>query len=159
MIFNSIILEERYLENKMLKSWCDWWKTISDCSHNQSLEGVAEKGLNKVMKGLKVWHWGLCIIYLYPQSEIVKNRYLWSEVKSLSCVRFFATPWTVAHQAPWSMGFSRHEYWSGLSFPSPGIFPTQGLNPGLWVGKIPTLFYDYSTMLQDKSIINCGNIT
>jgi len=31
----------------------------------------------------------------------------------------FATPWTVAHQAPWSMGFSRQEYWRGLSFPSP----------------------------------------
>jgi len=30
-----------------------------------------------------------------------------------------ATPWTIAHQAPLSMGFSRHKYWSGLSFPSP----------------------------------------
>ena len=39
--------------------------------------------------------------------------------KSLSCVRLFATPWVVAHQAPQSMGFSRHEYWSGLPFPSP----------------------------------------
>ena len=42
-----------------------------------------------------------------------------SEVKSLSHVRLFATPWTVAHQAPPSMGFSRQEYWSGLPFPSP----------------------------------------
>ena len=40
------------------------------------------------------------------------------EVKSLSHVRLFATPWTVAHQAPPSMGFSRQEYWSGLPFPS-----------------------------------------
>ena len=39
--------------------------------------------------------------------------------KSLSRVRLFATPWTIAHQAPLSMGFSRHEYWSGLPFPSP----------------------------------------
>ena len=38
--------------------------------------------------------------------------------KSLSRVRLFATPWIVAHQAPRSMGFSRHEYWSGLLFPS-----------------------------------------
>ena len=37
--------------------------------------------------------------------------------KSLSHVQLFATPWIVAHQAPWSMGFSRHEYWSGLPFP------------------------------------------
>ena len=48
---------------------------------------------------------------------------VWSEqsewVKSLSCVRLFATPWTVAYQAPPSMGFSRQEYWSGLPLPSP----------------------------------------
>ena len=41
------------------------------------------------------------------------------------------TPWTVAHQAPLSTGFSRQEYWHGLPFPSPGIFPTQWLNLGL----------------------------
>ena len=41
------------------------------------------------------------------------------KVKSLSHVRLFATPWTVAYQAPPSMGFSRQEYWSGLPFPSP----------------------------------------
>ena len=47
----------------------------------------------------------------------------WSEVKLLSHVRLFATPWTVAYQAPQSMGFSRQEYWSGLPFPSPGDLP------------------------------------
>ena len=41
------------------------------------------------------------------------------------------TPWTVARQAPLSMGFPRQEYWSGLPFPSQGIFPTQGWNPCL----------------------------
>ena len=40
-------------------------------------------------------------------------------MKSLSHVRIYATPWTAAHQAPASMGFSRQEYWSGLPFPSP----------------------------------------
>ena len=40
-------------------------------------------------------------------------------MKSLSCVRLFATPWTVAHQAPLSLGFSRQEHWSGVPFPSP----------------------------------------
>ena len=43
----------------------------------------------------------------------------------------FVTPWTVAHKALLSMGFSRQEYWSGLSFPSPGIFLTQGSYPYL----------------------------
>ena len=37
----------------------------------------------------------------------------------LSCVQLCATPWTAAHQAPLSLGFSRQEYWSGLPFPSP----------------------------------------
>ena len=52
------------------------------------------------------------------------------KVKSYSCVRLFATPWTVTHQAPLSMGFSRQEYWSGLPFPSPGDLPDPGFEPG-----------------------------
>ena len=51
------------------------------------------------------------------------------KVKSLSRVGFFATPWTIAHQAPLSMGFSRQEYWSGLPFPSPGYLPDPGIEP------------------------------
>ena len=51
------------------------------------------------------------------------------KVKWLSRVRLFATPWTVAHQAPPSMGFSRQEYWSGLPFPSPGDLPYPGIEP------------------------------
>ena len=43
------------------------------------------------------------------------------KVKSLSCVRLLATPWTAAYQAPPSMGFSRQEYWSGVPLPSPKI--------------------------------------
>ena len=52
------------------------------------------------------------------------------KVKSLSCVRLFATPWTVASQAPLSMGFSKQEYWSRLPFPSPGDLPNPGIEPG-----------------------------
>ena len=55
--------------------------------------------------------------------------YKHSEVKSLSRVQLFATPWTVAHQAPPSMGFSRQEYWSGLPLPSPGDLPDPGIEP------------------------------
>ena len=51
-------------------------------------------------------------------------------MKSLSRVRLFATPWTVAYQASLSMGFSRHEYWSGLPFPSAGDLPDPGIEPG-----------------------------
>ena len=50
-------------------------------------------------------------------------------VKLLSRVWLFATPWTVAHQAPPSMRFSRQEYWNGLPFPSPGDLPDPGIEP------------------------------
>ena len=49
-------------------------------------------------------------------------------VQSLSRVQLFVTLWTVAHQAPLSMGFSRQEYWRRLSCPPPGVFSTQGLD-------------------------------
>ena len=54
-------------------------------------------------------------------------------MKSLSCVRLFATPW----MAPLSMGFSRQEFWSGLPFPSPGDLPNAGTEP-----RSPTLYTD-----------------
>ena len=45
------------------------------------------------------------------------------------CVQLFATLWTVARQAPLSMGFFRQEYWSGLPFPPPGNLPNPGNEP------------------------------
>ena len=44
-----------------------------------------------------------------------------------SCVQLSATPWTVARQAPLSMGFSRQEYWSGLPCPPSGALPDPGI--------------------------------
>ena len=51
-------------------------------------------------------------------------------VLSCSVVSHSATPWTVARQAPLSMGFSRQEYWSGLPCPPPGALPNPGIEPG-----------------------------
>ena len=51
------------------------------------------------------------------------------EVKSLSGVQLFVTPWTIVYRAPPSLGFSRQEYWSGLPFPSPGDLPNPGIEP------------------------------
>ena len=53
--------------------------------------------------------------------------------QSLNCVSLFETPWTIVLRAPLSMEFSRQEYWSGFpgDLPKPGIFPSQGSNPGL----------------------------
>ena len=81
---------------------------------------------------------------------------LFNIVKSLSRVQLFVTPWTVAHQAPPSMGFSRQEYWSGLPFPSPGGLPDPGIEPGS-----PTLQADASPseppgkLLLGKGVSNC----
>ena len=63
-----------------------------------------------------------------------------SESVSRSVVSNSATPWTIAHQAPLSMRFSRQEYWSGLPFPSPGVLPNPGLeprSPALQVDSLP----------------------
>ena len=60
------------------------------------------------------------------------------KVKSLSHVRFLATPWTAAHQAPPSMGFSRQEYWSGVPLPSPPPF----LDLVIYTSNL-TSFYSY----------------
>ena len=69
---------------------------------------------------------------MYISNYIVKSLWSevkWSEMKSLSHVRLFVTPWTVAYQAPPSMRFSRQECWSDLPFPSPGDFPYPGIEP------------------------------
>ena len=85
-----------------------------------------------------------------PSPAVTKRK-----VKSLSHVRFFATPWTVAYQAPLSMGFSRQEYWSGLPFPSPGDLPYPGSKP-----RSPTLQADASPSeppnCQIKYTLNVG---
>ena len=70
----------------------------------------------------------LLITLIYFLLPIVKVKEV--KVKSLSRVRLFVTPWTVACQAPRSMRFSRWEYWSGLLFPFPGDLPSWGIEPG-----------------------------
>ena len=61
---------------------------------------------------------------------ILHERKVKVKVKSLSRVRLFVTPWTVACQDPPSMELSRQQYWSGLPFLSPGDLPNPGIEPG-----------------------------
>ena len=63
----------------------------------------------------------------------------------------FATPWTVAHQAPLSMRFPRQEYWCGLPFPSPGDLPDPGLEP-----MSPALAVDSLLLSHLGSPVNVG---
>ena len=65
---------------------------------------------------------------------------LCSVLSHFSHVRLFVTPWTVAQQAPLSLGFSRQEYWSGLPCPPPGDLPDRGMeptSPALQVDSLP----------------------
>ena len=70
------------------------------------------------------------------------------KVKSLSCVRLLATPWTAAYQAPLSMGFSRQEYWSGV----PLLTPTNKASGG---DRIPVELFQ---ILKDDAVKVCQQI-
>ena len=76
-----------------------------------------------------MWLPGICL-----NSHVVGE----SEVKLLSRVQLFETPWTVAYQVPPSMGFSRQEYWSGLPFPSSGDLPDPPRSPALQADALPS---------------------
>ena len=83
----------------------------------------------------------------------------------LSHVQLFVTPWTVAHQAPLSMGFPRQECWSRLPFPSPEIFLTQVSNPHLlqWQMKSLSLSHqrspkNYSAMRRNEILLFVINL-
>ena len=102
------------------------------CSHVLAIVNSAE--INNGM------HVSLSILRIYDEQSVVEHRIQAiqksgysnqrKKVKSLSHVRLFATPWTIAYQAPLSMGFSRQEYWSGLPFLSPVDLPNPGFEPG-----------------------------
>ena len=59
----------------------------------------------------------------------------------LNHVQLFVIPWTIAHQAPLSMGFSRQEYWSGLPFPLPGDLPNSGIKPASLTSALAGKFF------------------
>ena len=73
--------------------------------------------------------WCKQLCHIHAQSSLGQScqKLERKKVKSLSSFQLFATPWTVAYQAPLSMEFFRQKYWSGLPFPSPGYLPNPGL--------------------------------
>ena len=68
-----------------------------------------------------------------------------------SCIQFFATLWTVAFQAPLSMGFSSQEYWSGLPCPLPGNLP----NPGIKVVSPASPAFQVDSLSLEVTGWNC----
>ena len=90
-----------------------------------------------ITHSIRRWVLLFIIIFVSGENKAETSRPLWSDMAkwkwkcySLSCVWLFATLWTVARQAPLSMGFSRQEYWSGLPCPPPGDLPNPGIEPG-----------------------------
>ena len=77
-------------------------------------------------------------------------------IQSLSHVQLFVTLWTVAHQAPLSMEFSRQEYWSGVPFPSSGDLPNLGIKPGS--PALQAIVYRLSHLRSHKQCLNISTL-
>ena len=92
----------------------------------------------KWSKSGREWQMLYDIMYMWTvNTKLIDTEDMCLHAKSFSCVQLSATPWTVAHQAPLSMGFSKQEYWSGLPCPLPadlhypGIEPASHISPAL----------------------------
>ena len=68
-------------------------------------------------------------IYIYLKADFIATFMIMCAcmLSHFSCVRLFSTAWSIAHQAPLSMGFSRQGYWSGLPYPLPRDLPAPGI--------------------------------
>ena len=103
-----------------------WLRIVNDQYLDKRREIPLEfRELPKIMEMRGMWH---------LNNGITKSSEKWGLEPNFTClycrftgVQLFATPWTVAHQAPLSLGFSRQEYWSGLPCPPPGDLPDPGI--------------------------------
>ena len=120
--------------------WISWYHDIQVSSHTRPHS--RDKAVNSCALKLGLMQTSyaaslpviLCsITYLSAKGKrgktSLKSPHSEVKVKSLSRIRLFATPWTVACQALLSMGFPRQKYWSGLPVPSPGDLPDPGIEP------------------------------
>ena len=97
---------------------------------------------------------------LYPKCVCV-------HAQLLSRAQLFATPWTIARQAPLSVGSSREEYWSGLPFPSPRDLPDPGIKPRSPARQVDSLpsgptgkptYPKYAAAAAAKSLQSCPTL-
>ena len=135
-------------KDKPLKSTC--WT----CQH-EVLKELSKRNLNRIRESGDKVEMGLGGNGLWRSRDDMCVCML----SRSSHVQFFVTPWTVACQAPPSMGFSRQEYWSGLPFPplrdipDPAIEPSSSMSPTL-AGR----FFTTSTTWEAPEVVYTGNI-
>ena len=137
LLFVIFIFQEGIIQDNFHKDWKIWslrhfsftmeWHLLGfvplQKRHNRII--ITNMGSGVSQLGFQFqFHWASA---LWLQANCFTS--LWLVLRCLSCVWLFVTPWTVAHQAPLSMGFSRQEYWSGLSCPPPGDLPNPGIKP------------------------------
>ena len=124
-------IEGRRIRGQMRMRWVDGVIDSMDMSLSKPWE---------TLKDREAWHAAVCDITELDTAKqrtptklhVSENSHSYVGMRVLgrfSCVQFFVTPWTVAHQAPLSMGFSRQEHWSGLPCPSPEDLPNPGIKP------------------------------
>ena len=112
-----------------------WAPRCSDSSCGAQVLGAWASGVAVSCGTWALLHqsmWDLPGPGMEPVSSALAGRFLTTGppvCESFSHVRLFVTPWTVASQVPLFMDFSRKEYWSGLSLPSPGDLPNPGIEP------------------------------
>ena len=92
---------------------------------NLSSEDLSSTAALKMCEGSELIHGGQKIIEITSHPSAKGHVF---SVHAQSRLTLW-TPWTVAHQAPLSLEFSRQEYWSGLPFPTPGYLPSPGIEP------------------------------
>ena len=111
---------------------------LNDTEHLKKKNGVNQHGTHVYLWRIHVdiWQNQYNIVKLKNKIKNIYTILLEAKKKKvsihahtypLSHVQLFETPWTLACQAPLSMEFSRHEYWNGLKFPSPGALPNSGI--------------------------------
>ena len=119
------IWQSPYLSAEMTTSICHFLSALADPSLWKGTEGKITHFLQDCTLSYvsSVWiHW-------FPESDTTMNACM--HAKSLQSCPTLCDPWTVARQAPLSVGFSRQGHWGGLPALLQAIFPTQGLNPRL----------------------------
>ena len=113
---------------------CCFPKGLLSCAHLFSFSFLSSKAVIPATQFFS----SLIVDQMTQRNLLIPSNGLFTEItvsfhlpmcQLFSCVCLFVTPWTVACQAPLSMGFSRQEYWSGLPFPSPEDLPDQGIEP------------------------------